>query len=155
VSEKVVAFSQDVTLRTVARIKDGLKGPLSDNSLDDKLNRYHKSMEALEEQVQYLHISASATANASIAQMVPSLESTATTTVDTNKIARSIEQRTSILATHAEGIATEIDSLRTDMSFQTSVAQSMSRRLDANTQAVAHLSSLLHGVLEFAECKRR
>jgi len=137
----------------VARIKDGLKGPLSDSDLDEKTKRFHRSVEALDEQVNYLHLSSSVTANASIEAMSPRVQNTEGMVIRTNELAESIDDRTRVLNSHAGGIMTGLQRLRANVVSQYDVTRSMENRLQVNTRAIDHLSSILQDVLEYAECK--
>jgi len=142
-----------LTLLQVARIKDGLKGPLSDSDLDEKRKRFHRSVEALDEQVNYLHLSSSVTANASIEAMSPRVKNTEGMVIRTNELAESIDNRTKVLNSHAGGIMTGLQRLRANVVSQYDVTRSMESRLQVNTRAIDHLSSILQDVLEYAECK--
>jgi hypothetical protein len=142
-----------LTRLPVTRIKDGLKGPLSDSNLDEKTKHFHRSMEALDEQVNYLHLSSSVTANASIATMGPRVYNTEGMVVKTNKLAESIDDRTRLLSNHAGGIVTGLHGLRADVASQHDTTRSVEKRLDVNTRAIDHLSSVLQDVLVYAECK--
>ena len=62
----------------LARIKDGLKGPLADRTIDEKRRLFNASVSDLEEQVQYLHLQSSQRAHGLIERMAPQLQRTET-----------------------------------------------------------------------------
>lgn len=69
---KKFAFLQNWQLLIQGKkMKDGLKGSVSDRSLDAKIERYKSSMAALDEQVNYLHMSTTVTVKASVSDMTP------------------------------------------------------------------------------------
>lgn len=57
-------------------MKDGLKGSVSDLGLDEKIERYKSSMAALDEQVNYLHLSTIVIVKASVSDMMPKVTNT-------------------------------------------------------------------------------
>ncbi|KAH7091246.1 hypothetical protein FB567DRAFT_518271 [Paraphoma chrysanthemicola] len=137
--------------RLVDRIKDGLKGPMADLSLDEKVKRFNVSMEALDDQVNYLHFSASAKAHASIDIMAPALHNTEEVAMQTRELAVNIDDRTKLLNSHAAGVVTELHALRAGFASQSNVTRSVERQLDLNNRAIDHMSSVLHDVLENSE----
>ena len=136
------------------RIKDGLRGPLADANVDEKRKRFQMSMTALEDQAEYLHRASSATANASIANMAPSVQ-------NIEQVVTSLDDRTKVWNNSARNISTGIEGLR---SSQDQTAQRLQREIEmqrhaielqsqVQSQAFDNLSSILHDVIRNAECK--
>ncbi|KAJ4354144.1 uncharacterized protein N0V89_005877 [Didymosphaeria variabile] len=147
--EAMIACLMDKKLLT--RIKDGLKGPLADQDLDEKKRRFHMSMEALEEQVNHLHLSSSAKTNASIANMGPSVHRT-------ENVVLSIDNTTKVLHSSARTVVAGIDGLRSDVTSHEQATQMLKKEIEMQRQAIelqsqAHnsLSSLLQDVIKNAE----
>lgn len=132
------------------RVKDGLIGPLADANVDEKRKRFQMSMAALEDQAEHLHRASSATANASIATMAPSVQ-------NIEQVVTSLDGRAKVWNDSARNISTGIEGLR---SFQDQTAQQLQREIEMQrhaielqSQAYDNLSSILHDVIKNAECK--
>lgn len=137
----------------MTRIKDGLKGPCADNDLDEKKKRFQISMEALQEQVKYLHLSASAKAHTTIADMGPIVH-------NTEFVVTSIDQSTRALNSSAAQISTGIDELRSDVVMHEKTTQSLKRDIEIqrreneeHRRAIRYLSCVLEDHLRNADCK--
>jgi hypothetical protein len=76
-------------------MNDGLKGSVSDRGLDEKIERYKSSMAALDEQVNYLHMSTTVTVKASVSDMMPKVTNTEGIVIRTQGLAQAIDSRTS------------------------------------------------------------
>lgn len=126
---------------------------MADLSLDEKVKRFNVSMEALDDQVNYLHFSASAKAHASIDIMAPALHNTEEVAMQTRELAVNIDDRTKLLNSHAAGVVTELHALRAGFASQSNMTRSVERQLDLNNRAIDHMSSVLHDVLENSECR--
>jgi hypothetical protein len=138
----------------VDRIKDGLRGPLADTNVDEKRKRFQMSMTALEDQAEYLHRASSATANASIATMAPSVQ-------NIEHVVTSLDGRVRVWDDSARNISTGIEGLRNS---QDQTTQRLQREIEmqrhaielqsqVQSQAFDNLSSILHDVIRNAECK--
>lgn len=132
------------------RFKDGLRGPLADANVDESCKRFQMSMTALEDQAEYLHRASSATANASIATMAPSVQNIEQTVT-------SLDGRARVWDDSARNISTGIEGLRSsqDQNIQRLQREIGMQRhdIELNRQAVDHMSSILYDVIRQAECK--
>jgi hypothetical protein len=121
------------------RIKDGLKGPLADADMDEKRKRVQMSMTALERHAEYLHRASLATANVSIAVMAPSVQN--------------IEQAVRVLDDSARNISTGIEGLHSSQDQTAQRLHIIELQSQRQSQAVYHMSSLLHDVIRGVQCK--
>ena len=76
-------------------MNDGLKGSVSDHGLDEKIERCKGSMAALDEQVNYFHMSTIVTAKAFVSDMTPNVTNTEGIVIRTQGLAQAIDSRTS------------------------------------------------------------
>lgn len=139
----------------MARIKDGLRGPLADEDLDEKKRRFHKSMDALEQQVHFLHLSSSAKANTTIAEMIPSVH-------NTERMVSSIDDTAKILHQTSKIALVEFEELRSDVVSHAQMTHSLAKQVEMQTQAIElqsqsrdNLASLLQDHISNIECKNR
>jgi peptidoglycan hydrolase CwlO-like protein len=136
----------------VRKIRDGLKGSPANRSLDDKIKQCHRSIQSLEEQVNYLHLSSSAAAHLTIGDMAPRVANTENIAMRTRGLAQSIEHDTRQISDRVVGIETGVEGLRADLVSQKEMTYRMNKQLESNHQATKNLSDLLRGVVEYAEC---
>jgi hypothetical protein len=124
-------------------------------------------MEALEEQVNYLHLSSSAAAHRSIEVMRPSVQ-------NTESVVLAIDDRTRALDMSAKSVATSIDGLRASAILHERTTQSLRKGIEMQSEmqkqeserqrqrdewqtqttvdAISSLSSLLQGIVESNKC---
>ena len=145
--------SGKLTSEIVGKVKDGLKGQLSDQSLDDQVKRFQASMEALEDQVNYLHVSSTVATSSTIADMAPKVSNIEATSMWTSGVTHAIDRRTNEMESHVETIETGVRGLQSGMTLQNSMTYKINKQLDASTQATRDLSALLQGVIQSAECQ--
>jgi hypothetical protein len=133
------------------RVKDGLKGPVAERSIDDRRKRFDAAVSDLNDQVQYLHLQSSEKAHATIADMGPRVLHSENIMIRTSVMTESMGEKVNDLHSSAGIIETGMRRLQLSMTSQQALTWNINKRLEANTQATEKLSSMLQDVLEFTE----
>jgi phage-related tail protein len=142
-----------LTLSIGKHIKDGLKDAHSDRPLDEKIKQSKQSMQALQDQLDYLRTSTLVATNETISRMDPRLDRVEETVNGSQRLAWDTHHRMEAMGSSIGDVGHGIECMRRDMTKQLEETIRVNRQLESSTEATKHIMTVLKGVLDFAECK--
>jgi methyl-accepting chemotaxis protein len=136
----------------VDRLKDGLKGSAADRLLREKIDRFQKSMLALEEQVRYLHVSSTIETKSMVSDIGSRAARTENVVLGTLGLAQNIHSTSQQIDSRVSQVETGVQDLQASLESQRDMTYRLNKQLEASHQATQRLSSVLQGVIQYAEC---
>ena len=134
-------------------MKDGLKGTHADRPLEEKIKESKKSIQALQDQIDYLQTSTLVATNDTVSRIYPRLADIEQSMRGTQRLNFDIRDRTSAIQDSISGVDHNIGLIQHDMSRQLEETIRVNRQLDSSVEATKNIMAVLKGVLHFAECR--
>jgi DNA primase catalytic subunit len=130
-----------------------LKGSHSNRPLDEKIKESKKSVQALQNQLEYLQTSTLVATNDTVSRMDPRLANVEETMNGAQRLAWETRNRTSAMQSSIGDVDRNIGLMQQDVSKQLEETIRVNRQLESSVEATKNIMAVLKGVLHFAECE--